>query len=51
MNECCVSCKHCKYYDDGRVYPFKCMNGSQPSFTALKAINFKCALYKSGVNR
>lgn len=51
MNICCASCKHCKYYDDGRMYPFKCMKGSQPSYTKKTAYTFKCAWYKSGVSR
>ena len=53
MSETCSNCKFMKFYNDGRLYPYKCTKENAKSYTEKAIENrnkaeYKCDNYKAG---
>ena len=53
MSETCSNCKFMKFYNDGRLYPYKCTKENAKSYTEKAIENrskteYRCDKYKAG---
>ena len=53
MSETCSNCKFMKFYNDGRLYPYKCTKENAKSYTEKAIENrnkaeYKCDKYEAG---
>ena len=53
VSETCSNCKFMKFYNDGRLYPYKCTKENAKSYTEKAIENrnkaeYKCDKYEAG---